>query len=313
MTQIWRGSIGVAAVLSLAACTGLSPQRDIGAVAGLTQIQDTISKFDQGAHSISTSETAFLRSAQTADCNYQFYTAAFVFANDPDRIPKISLTLETPCTPNVITPHQLEERQKLMEAIVLYADQIQAVASSGSDKALSANSKSTAAELNSLAKSQNLMTGTGSSIVTDLGQAVAGLTAIVLAPQQLSDIKTAAASEAENLSIVVNYLKQENTALASDMAGKTGALADILDTTLAKEKRAGDPNLLLDAVYARSILQNGDADPVNTTKQLNVTLDSLVAANEAIANAGTGGIVADVNALIAQAQAIQKTQAALNK
>jgi hypothetical protein len=45
----------------------------IGRCGGLKQIQDTIARFDQGAHSVSTAEMNFFRAVQTADCTNQFY------------------------------------------------------------------------------------------------------------------------------------------------------------------------------------------------------------------------------------------------
>ena len=112
------------------------------------------------------------------------------------------------------------------------------------------------------------------------------------------------------------------------MAAKDVALANILDTTLAQEKKGRDRHLLLDALAAHRIVENTNpagtptavpgapapvADPLSAAQQLNAALDGLVRANDAIASAGTGGITAAITDLVARAQAAQAMQAALNK
>jgi hypothetical protein len=297
-------------------------------VAQALQVQDDVTKFNQAAHSISTTQMAFLRSAQIADCNYQFYTAAFTFSNNPASVPKTSLSIGMPCTPAVVQNQDLVTRQKLMDAITLYADQIQAVASTGSDKTLSTNAQTTAADLNTLAKNNGLLTSAGTPIAASVEAAVIGLSGMVLAEKQFEDIQKAASSQADNLATIVKFLQQENTQLATNMAAKDAALSNILDTTLAQEKQGHDRHLLLDALAAHSIVQNANpagtpttvpgtpapiADPISAAQQLNAALDGLVSANDAIANSGTGGITAAVTDLVARAQAAQAMQAALNK
>jgi hypothetical protein len=54
-------------------------------------------------------------------------------------------------------------------------------------------------------------------------------------------------------------------------------------------------------------------DPSVAVSQLNAALDGLVSANNAIANAGVGGINAAVADLVSRAQAARTFQAALGK
>jgi hypothetical protein len=308
---------------------------------GLTQVQDSVTKFDQGAHSVSTTQMAFLKSAQLADCDFQFYQAALDFNVDPAPIPAKSLSISGVCSPVVVQNQDLVTRQKLMDAITLYADQIQAVAATGSDKTLSTNSQTAAADLNNLAKNHGILSTAGLPIASDVEAAVIGLTGMVLSAKQLSDIKASANAQSSNLKSVVGFLKNENAQIATNMAAKAASLANILNTTLSEMKengmlvtdpnskkivRGNDPRLLLDAIATRRMLMDTDPagttvtisgtpvqDPVSAAEQLNSALDSLVSANDAIANAGTGGIVAAVSDLVARAQAAQAMQAALNK
>ncbi len=297
-TKLAQSIASIAVLLGIAGCSGL------------TQVQHTISKFDQGAHSVSTSEMAFLQSTQKADCNYQFYTAAFEYANNPARVPKTPLNLEAPCAPDVMPNQDIATRQKVMNAVTLYADQLQAIASTGTDKTLSANAQKTATDLNKLATSQGLLTSTG-PIAADVESAIAGLARMVLAGQQLQDIKQAASAQSGNLATVVNYLTKENTQLAMNMNDKAAAFANMLNATIRQEKKNGDRHLLLDILAARRLLQN--SNKTRSTQHLNASLDSLVSANDAIAKDGTGGVVGAVSDLVARAQAAQAMQAALNK
>ena len=47
---------------------------------------------------------------------------------------------------------------------------------------------------------------------------------------------------------------------------------------------------------------DADADPLNAAKQVNAALEAVVNANDALANAGTGGAVAAVNDLVVRAR-----------
>ena len=58
---------------------------------------------------------------------------------------------------------------------------------------------------------------------------------------------------------------------------------------------------------------DSNTNPDSIAQQQNKALDGLVTANAALATAGTGGIVAAVNDLVARAQAAQAMQAALAK
>jgi adenine/guanine phosphoribosyltransferase-like PRPP-binding protein len=54
-------------------------------------------------------------------------------------------------------------------------------------------------------------------------------------------------------------------------------------------------------------------DPGNVAKQLNAALDAMVTANDALANAGTGSVVAAVSDLVARGQSVNAMVTALGK
>lgn len=310
---------------------------------GLTQIQDTVTKFDQGAHTVSTTQIAFLKSAQAADCNFAFFQNSLAYSNAPVPEPHIPLKLVGTCESQLVTANSLKIRQRLLDAITLYADQIQAVASTGSDKALADNAQKTAGTLNDLASKAQLIgqtDGTGKPVVTAVEAAVIGITQMVLSSAQLKDIKASAKAQSANLKLVVDHLKEENTQLAIAMESRAGYVADTFTSVIGSVKKDGilkadgptalhwsnNNEVYLMIVSARQMLLNtppsgvgmlaagsSAQDPVTVASQLNATLDSLVNANDAIANAGTGGIIAAVSDLVARAQAAQTMQAALAK
>jgi hypothetical protein len=227
--------------------------------AGLTQIQDTITKFDQGAHAVSTLELAFLRAAQTADCNYQFYTQALAFASDESPTPKTALITGAPCVPDELTNADILVRQKLLSAVALYADQIQAVASGGADKTLATDGQAAASDFNKFLKSPEISKAIHTSISADVEAAVVALFGMVMDAKELNDIKKAAGDQSANLASIVDLLKQENTEVATNMTAKARTISVILDTSIAFIKKNGilaevkDPGQVLDPVTHKTV------------------------------------------------------------
>ena len=207
--------------------------------AGLTQIQDTVTKFDQGTHAVSTSELAFLRAAQMADCNFQFYSQAFAFVSDESPTPKTPLITGAPCVPDELTNADIVVRQKLLSAVVLYADQIQAVTSGGADKTLATNGQAAASDFNNFLKSPEITKATHTSISADVEAAAVALFGMVMDAKELKDIKRAVSDQSTNLASIVDLLKKENTQVAMNMTAKAGTISAILDTSIAFIKQTG--------------------------------------------------------------------------
>jgi hypothetical protein len=290
---------------------------------GLKQIQDTITKFDQGAHSVSTAEMNFFRAVQAADCTNQFYTKAFSYATDHG-----DFDLTGTCTPKILDDNQIQIRQALMDAITLYADKIVIVATSDDNKTLDSNSQKLAGNLNSFAKQQGIFSSL--QIASGVEAAITAIADMEIDQLRLNDIKAAASSMDKNLQNLVKSLKAENISFATGIASKMdGIEGELRGIVTVNHKNRGTMSLF-DVVEARRIMQSvnpfspapiaaskggGDpkSDPQNIARQLNASLDAVVNANNAIANAGTGGIIAAVTDLVARAQAAQSIQSALNK
>jgi hypothetical protein len=208
--------------------------------AGLTQIKDPVSKFDQATHTVSSAEMAFLRAGQTLDCNYQFYELAFEFAADTAPKPAKSFVTSAQCTPNVLTDGDLLIRQKLLDAITLYADQLQAIAAGGADKTLASEGQTAATDFNNLMKNQDVLKAAKTtSLPADVEAAVVALFGMALTAKEFKEVKEAAAGTSGNLCEVVRTLEYENSILASNMSAKVATIGLELDTSIAMMKETG--------------------------------------------------------------------------
>lgn len=316
----------------------------------MTQMQDTISKFDLGAHSVATGQMAFFRQVQVADCNNQFYSNAYKFSiKQTDK-----LDLTGSCEPTILDTKQIKNRQALMDSLTLYVDKIQTFSTNDDNKTLDANSRSLATQLNELAKSHGLASSL--SLAEGVEAAVIAISEMALDQRKFNDVRNAAKSMAPYVEKVVESLKTENNIFAIGMASKMDqvepqlhlAVLESRETVVSacKDKCEHSAQInkskcsqncdysgarsLLDIIAAREVVRsinplgaspiavavgNEDPklDPRNVAKQLNASLDALVNANDALANAGTGGIVAAVNDLIARAQNANNVLTAISK
>jgi len=290
---------------------------------GLTQVQDSISRFDQGTHSASVAETNFLRAVQTADCTSQFYANASDWAIGS----LVNFDISGTCVPTILDDKQVQTRQALMDAVTLYADKMVALATGDDNTALDANAQKLAGVLNSTAHQhgfQNL------PVAADVEAGIIAISEMALDQRRFSDVKTAAAKMDGSLGAVIGKLKAENTNFAVGIASKIDRLETNLRAVVAGTHQDRRRMSFFDVVEARRIMrsanpfipqtvipsQNAAAPQDNAQSaalQLNAVLDTVLAANRAIAGAGTGGIVAAVNNLIVRAQDAQSVQASLNK
>ncbi len=291
--------------------------------AGLSGIQDSVVGFDQGVHSTGFAQMNFFREVQVADCTNQFYTQAFRWASGKEN----NFDLGGVCTPTILTDDQLKIRQALMDALVLYADNMAALATSDDNKKLDANSQKLAGALNSMATAHGF---TNLQIATGVEAAIIAIANMKVDQMRFSEIKRAAADMQQHLESVVSSLKAENTNFAVGIASKVDGVELELRAVVAGTRSQRGGMSFFDVVEARRIMQSVNpfsvipltatrgaadpkTDPQNVAVQLNATLDAALNANNAIANAGTGGIIAAVNNLIAHAQTAQAIQAALNR
>lgn len=304
-----------------------APAAFLTACSGLTQMQDSLSKFDQGAHTVSASQTTFLNGVHTVECEAQFYKGAYDYSKDSS----LPIDLRGQCAADklFLNSAQIAIRQKLLDALTLYADEIQALGSAGDDKSLDANLQTAAGNLNTLASSAGLSKG-DASIATDVEAAIVGITNMILDQKKKNDIQAAAKNQEDNLAKIVDTLKAENLSLASGVDDLIGSIRANLTATLAATRKREGSAVYFDVVRARGYLESVSPygskglddstaaldpaiDPSVAVSQLNSALDGLVSANKAIATSGVGGINAAVADLVARAQAARTFQAALGK
>lgn len=278
----------------------------LSACSGLSQIQDSVGKFDQSAHELAVAEIGFFGDLRAADCAYQNYyrISQALYSNG-------AVVLPPQCQPSILSDSQMEQRRRLMDAITLYVDKMQALASDDSDKKLTDNSEKLAGELNSYAKRG------GFNSLSAAGAVEAAVTAVgemVLDQRRFRDLKNAAAGMEPQLRQVVAALQAENTADLAGLASKAGGIEISLHTILATEQRKRGLAPLADVLAAQSIVRDSQALVYkDEASRLNAALDALVEANHAIATAGTGGVMAAVNDLVARARAARTMQSDLSQ
>lgn len=287
----------------------------LSACSGLTQMQGNISKFDQAAHSVSTTQMNFFHQVQTAECNQIFYDEAFSYANAQQdkngKFPAIKLNLMPSCEPQTLTDNQLMIRQTLLNSITLYADTIQAMATSTDNTSLGNNTQTLAGNINKFAAQQNISSVTTKDTAA-LNAAVITITDMILDHRKFRDIKTAASAIQTSLATVVNELKSENTADTEGLKSNAEQLVDEYRTAVSSARDAKGAASFLDIVFSRSSLQATVITPPDVTA-LNKALDSLVSANQALATAGNGGATAEISDLVNRANEANTLFKAVNQ
>ena len=272
--------------------------------AGLTQMQDTINKFNQGTHYLNTAQMSLFHQVQEAECNRNFYSAAFKFATKDTN----ELDLIKPCKNEELTDDQLIIRQKLMDTITLYADAIQTLANGEDDKNLSTNSIALANSINSLAANNKFsailpsVAGAFTPVNTAaLNTAVVTITNLILDHKKYKEIKDAASGVQKDLSIIVDELKNENTNDVIGIISKKQAVTNEYRTAVLESRNKNGVASLFDIIAARNNILATFPSPQNAD-QLNKALDALVAANQALANTKEGGAIPAISDLISRAQ-----------
>ena len=278
----------------------------ISACSGLTQMQDTVTKFDQGVHTASIAQMNLFHQVQQAECTRNFYQEAFSFATaqkdtKTQRYPQSIFTITVPsCTPMELNNDQLKIRQKLMDTITLYADAIQTLANGTDDTSLSKNSQDLAASIKGLAIEQKFTAITATNTAA-LNTAVVTITNMILDHKKYKEIKAAASSVQQELAIVVSELKNENLSDAQGLASKADLFINQFKAPILASREERGAASFLDIVAAHVTVQSLVTSPPNVA-QLNEVLDALVTANQALARATDGGAIPEISDLISRAQ-----------
>lgn len=292
----------------------------LSACAGLTQMQDSLNKFGAGATSVSTTEMTFFNNVQSLDCSVQFYGQATDWAIGKTG----NYDISGACTPAIITTDQLAIRQHILDAITAYAGKMQALACATGDQTLDANGRSVANQINTLATRPGGITKADATIASGVEAALIQLANMALDEARFKDAKKAASAMEPSLEVVINELKTENTAFAASIVSQRGKL----ELTLRKVVDSVPPSdqaLRLSAVIdARNIMRSANpfgqealstasGIPTPDASKLNSALDGVLSANQAIASASKGGIVAAATDLVSRAQAAQTDETAITK
>ena len=281
----------------------------LGACTGLTQMQDTASKFNQSVHVATAAEMNLFREVQAAECSRNFFAQGFTFATAQPidakhhrYAPGDSVLDLDPahCTLQELTNDELAIRQKLADTINLYADSIQSLTNGNADTTLSQNSLALAGDIKGLA-TQEKFTSMGAGAAASLNAAVLTLVGMIVDHRIYKDVKAAAAAMQESLATIVHRLQQENLDDAKGLAGKADGLINELRTSLGAARDQYGAASFLDIVQARSAVQSATLAPAEVD-QLNLTLDSVLKANDALSRSDNGGAIPEISELASRGQ-----------
>jgi hypothetical protein len=274
---------------------------------GLTQMQDTATKFDQAVHAAGAAELSLFDRVRAAECSRNFFRSGFDYAT-ATRDAKTGryasdarLDLHTQkCANQELTDDELAVRQKLVSTITLYADAIQTLTNGLSDTSLNGNAKALAGDIKALATQQKFSTGDAAAVV-DLNAAIVTLATMILDHSNYNKVKAAAAAMQKPLADVVEALKAENIRDAVGLSSKADALANEVKTGVDAARDHFGAASFLDVINARQALESLTVAPPDIA-QLNAALDAVVTANAALARAPNGGAIPEISDLISRAQ-----------
>lgn len=302
----------------------------IGCV-GITQIQDSVSKFDQATHAAADAELALMKAEGLIDIDNQFYDAALSFATTPDG----TFDLTANYQPRQISPKQLETRTELVNAITLYADKMQALATGNDDTTLDTNSTTLAKNLSTLGTTTKLtLTPGNASIAADVEAGVVAIAKLALDNKRANDLKVTAQKTQSSLSAVIGALKNENLLLGKNIGGDLGKIeldlrviaalsrdAAVGDGSVAKVSGAQKAQTFFILVTGRQLLHadlaaaptagTSDAagpiayDSIDFAKAVNAALDSVLSGNQAIASSSPANVYAEATDILQRAKAAQ--------
>lgn len=278
--------------------------------AGLSELQSSVSQLDQSVHTAASAETSFLTAVQAADCDSQFYTAAYKYALNPAG----NFQLASYCTPIVITADQVALRTQMMSALTLYADKLQALASSADDTSLTTDSQTLASNLKEVASNGGikLSTGTGPDIVAAVTAAFTAIAEMALDQKKYDGITDAAKNMQPHVDAIVSALQTENEFFANAVATSYETLESQLRTIVAQAD--GPTGRFFAITQARGLLANSagltipqlatvDWNKLDLSKQISGALPLIKSANDALARGATASVAASAHDLYSRAEA----------
>lgn len=278
------------------------------ACAGLTQMQDAATRFDQGVHTAAAAELSLFHSVQAAQCNRDFYRSGFEFATaerdgGTGAFPTEQSDLELRtghCAHTELTDGELALRQRLLDAVTLYADSIQSLTNGSADKRLSDESLALAGHIKELGE-QAQFSARGSATASALNAAVVTIAALIMDHTAYRHVRDAATKAQPDLAVVVAELEAENAADAMGLQSKADSLANEMRSAVSAARDQFGPASFLHVIYARLTLQSLVISPPDVA-QMNAALDAIVTSNAALARASNGGAIPAIADLITRAQ-----------
>jgi hypothetical protein len=280
-------------------------------------MQDSVSRLDEATHTAATAEAGFLGALTAADCESQFYRQAFAYSMAGAGV----FSIAHYCTPTIITPDQVATRNAMMNALVLYADKMSALASSVDDKQLGDSSQKMAASLRKLVESGRLGLPTDApNIVAGVAAAFTAIADLAVDKQRFKGVTAAAKAMQPHIDALVDALQHENAAFAQTVKAGDKVLEAELRAGVSK---AGTPDGKFTAILqARQILlaTSGsnlqsigtlDWDALDLAKPIADALPGIQRANSALALGTPANVASAAHDLSARATAARELYSAI--
>jgi hypothetical protein len=265
-------------------------------------MQQTSAQFDRAVHTVATTELVLFHQVQAADCNDQFYQNAYRVAGlAPDKLDLAQIDLTGGhCSHQELTDEELAIRQKLLSALTLYADTIQALSEGKGDLDPTAKEKALAGDIKSLAtqgKFGSLEKNSGAG----LDAAVSAVVHIVIDRRTYKDIESAAGTVQSQLTTVIQELQAENRNDVQGLHSKYGSVNNEMMSALKLACEREGVGCFLAISAAHTALEGVIVAPPDV-EELNKTLDAVLTANASLAQPKSAGAAAEVSDLTDRAQ-----------
>jgi hypothetical protein len=287
-----------------------------GGCAGLSEIQNSVSQLDQSVHTLATAESNFLVSVRGADCEYQFLKTTYMYAQGKATFQVAGYCIPSASFTPVISDAEIKTRNDMLTALTLYADQLQALASSSSDKNLDTNSKTLATNLNSAVTNKSIKlpaaVTTGAPGIVDLvTTAFTKIAEMVIDAKTYSTITDAAGKMQTNIDSIALALEKEDYALGQNLVAQHQVMEIFIRSVVASNRTdkfdaAVQARNLLASTAGQSTLALATMPAAWTDSSAQQIVDAAEAArkaNQAVALGAPASISAEAHDLYQRATA----------
>jgi hypothetical protein len=215
----------------------------ISGCAGITPLQDSVNHFDQSVHAAATAETTLIGAAQKLSIEKQFYSNAnaYISTSKTSTGEDTNFDLRALYRSQVLTSAQVQSRAAMMDALVLYADKMQALANGDDVKTLETNSTTAAENVKKLLDAKKITLAGGTAEEANAAYAAIQFIANWLVDKERSKtIQKAAQDAVPHIGNLVAILSKENSLFNDSINSDLGLIEGKLRQQIINLKSASD-------------------------------------------------------------------------